>query len=241
MNRAEKLTNFGLLLHRLIVEEEFENDKLVEEDNIHERVQSTDEGVQVSYCLKLKRDNRIKVVLKIAFINDYFYIHATSSNKEGVKIKLPEPKFSKEKGTMGQSESSIDEIRIYLKEHLIFPLLFLIKSKEGLPIGKESLDFLNDDCLLKVFGYVNCPATLARLPQVSKRFSRISEDNVIKKKLWSDLIECKFSYKCDSFQTADIQTIKNTYKLLNRNYHLLRKDTLNGASLSSQFQFPFVI
>ena len=97
MNRAEKLTNFGLLLHRLIVEEEFENDKLVEEENIHERVQSTDEGVQVSYCLKLKRDNRIKVVLKIAFINDYFHIHATSSNKERVKIKLPESKFSKEK------------------------------------------------------------------------------------------------------------------------------------------------
>ena len=88
---------------------------------------------------------------------------------------------------------------------------------------------------------MNCPVTLARVPQVSKRFSRISEDSAIKKKLWSDLIESRFSYKCDSFQSADIRTIKNTYKLLNKNYHLLRKDALNGTSLSSQFQFPFVI
>ena len=104
MNQEEKLANFGLILHRLVVQEEFENDELIEEDNIHDRVQATDEGTQVSYCLKLKRDNRIKVVLKIDFINDYFHIHAKSSNKEGVKIKLPASKLFKEKGTIGNGQ-----------------------------------------------------------------------------------------------------------------------------------------
>ena len=117
----------------------------------------------------------------------------------------------------------------------------MIKRKEGLPIGKESLDCMNDDCLLKVFSHVNCPISLGRLPQVSKRFHRISEDKAVKKKLWSDLIEYKFSYKCDSFQSSDVNSIKNTYRLLTRHYSLLRNDTLDSTKLSSQFQFPFVI
>ena len=158
-----------------------------------------------------------------------------------MKMKIQMSKYMERNGPAGQCNENNEKLGKLLKDQLIFPLIAKIKSEKDLPVGRESLDYLNDDCLLKVFGYLKCPITLTRLPQISKRFYRIYEDVGVKKKLWGDLIEYKFSYKCEAFHEVDVATMKNTYRMLSRPYDEIKKETINGRTLSSQFRLPFMI
>ena len=113
-------------------------------------------------------------------------------------------------------------------------MLFKIKSSKNLSPGKESIYFLNDDCLVRVFGAVECPRTLTRLSQVSKRFRQINEDNGNKRVLWKDLIKKDFSYEFkDTKEEVNGQKYKDLYKMLFKVYKTIKQQTLYGAALSN--------
>ena len=243
MKPERKSEYLVLVLHTLMLEEEFILDSL-----INELFKENDEGFCLTY--KIKSINKTKVLLQLYNTEDQCHIKAMSSSKTKhcVKMNVLMSKYIQDdvsNSTRHLRIQNINELSRLFKDKIVSPLLFKMKNSEGLPAGKESLNFLNDDCLVKVFGAVACPVTLSRLSQVSKRFLHINEDNGNKRMLWKDLIKNDFAYQFNNTkEEVDGQKYKDLYKMLFKIYKTIKHQTFYGIPLS-HFQrnlgFPTIV
>ena len=74
------------------------------------------------------------------------------------------------------------------KNTIALPLLAAIKDSVSLQPGIESLEGLNDDALMEVLYWLNCPIALARLGQCSKRLRDLTEYD----RLWEYFVKLEF-------------------------------------------------
>ena len=130
MERKEKLTSFGVIIHRCFLQEEFKIDGINDDNNFdstNDEAQTNHEGIQ--YFFRLISDEKVKVILSIDLIDDFFHVHAKSNTKIGMKIKYPASSYTAyytpHQSLLAKRDSNTEAIIIHIKEHLIFPLLFL--------------------------------------------------------------------------------------------------------------------
>ena len=218
-----------LMLHTLMLEEEF-----ILDSPINELFNDNDEGFCIAY--KIKSIDNIKVLLQLYATEDQCNIKVMSKTKHFVKMNVLMSKYIQDdvsNATRHLRIQNVNELRRLFKDQIVSQLLFKIKNSKGLPAGKESIYFLNDDCLVKVFGAMECPITLSRLSQVSKRFLHINEDSGNKRMLWKDLIKKDFAYQFNNTKDeVDGQKYKDLYKMLSKIYKTIKQETLYGVSLS---------
>ena len=174
MNPAGVSEYFAVVLHAMILEEEF-----VAHTSIAIGLEKSGEDFIFTYSMTSILG--VQVILKINITEDYrgTIIMTAEKPKHSVKLKVQILRYIQDgisTSTLHLSFKNLNELRRLCRDQLIDPLLYNIKIDRGLPLGKESICYLNDDCLLQIFEAVDCHITLSRLSEVSKRFRDINEN-----------------------------------------------------------------